>query len=387
MRPDNTKDSTDKDKIAIRWIKDIISWVIAVGGLVVGIIGLVSKSDFEKKVVYTVIIIDSLILIGLGIYMAVAYYDKRLIIKEKDNNILKCKHKLEELEINHSEQTRAYLLLGANCNYMVSTLQKFLNRLYDLTQRSLDGTDSIKKQESDMRDHGYSEKEITQKTIAMAQEKEDNISNDLYDDYKRFLSNILGKTQDNIEKYLKTKGYDLDVSITIKQLLEPVFQNGDIDYMSKPYVYTAFRDSKTWMKKIRKEVAQRKYTINKNSDFIHCLSKGYYIFNNKTTDSKDYCNENSEFDKYYNCGMTTMIYSPKEKSDRYIYGFLACDVMNDKYANEEILDAEITNFLDIAAYIISIYFDNIDFNWVFCKISDRYKTFWNMVYSKYLVAI
>lgn len=86
-------------------------------------------------------------------------------------------------------------------------------------------------------------------------------------------------------------------------------------------------------------------------------------------------------------GMTTMIYSPKEKSDRYIYGLLACDVMNDKYANDEILDAEITNFLDIAAYIISIYFDNIDFNWVFCKISDRYRTFWNMVYSKYLVAI
>lgn len=54
----------------------------------------------------------------------------------------------------------------------------------------------------------------------MAKEKDDKISKALYDDYKRFLSNILNKTQNNIENYTKTKGYDFELSIAIKQFIK-----------------------------------------------------------------------------------------------------------------------------------------------------------------------
>lgn len=362
-------------------IKEFLSWVIAVGGLTTSIFWLANDSGFTKGVVYLIIIIDSLVLIGLGIYAAITYYMNKTAVEEKEREVLNGRHEIEKLTVSYSGQKKAYLSLSANCNYMVSTLQLFLNRLYDLTLQSLDGTEAIQKEEIDMQKHGYDKHEIELKTITMAKEKDDKISKELYDDYKRFLSNILSKTQNNIENYLKTKGYDFEVSIAIKQLIKPALLTEQEKYTSQPYVYTAFRDSRTWLNKKRKEVAQRKYTINKNSDFIHCLSQGYYIFNNKTRDSRDYCNENTEFDLSYNCGTTTLISSPKEDSDKYIYGFLACDVLNNKYGEAMIMDVEIANFLETAAHIISVYFDNIDFNWVFCQISERYNTFWQMVYG------
>lgn len=379
--------TSEESKKGMNFIEKSLSWIISIGGLVTSIIGLTKGSAFTESVVFVIIIIDSLILILLGIYVTISFYKNKSEIEEKEKELLNEKHNMEVLQGIYGEQTKAYLSLGTNCNYVIRTLHRFLNRLYDLTEQSLDGTDSIKDEENDMLNHGYSKEEIDNKTIAMAKEKDDKISNYLFDDYKRFLSNILSKTQDNIEKYLITKGYDLEVSITIKQLIEPSLQSSEKDFISKPYVYTAFRDSRTWTKKTRKEVAQRKYTIDKNSDFIHCLSQGFYIFNNKTTKSRDYCNENTEFDRYYNCGATTLICSVKENSEKYIYGFLACDVLYTKNDSDEIIDNVVAGFLEFAAYAISVYFDNIDYNWMFCQISDRYTTFWEMVYHKYLIAI
>ncbi len=378
---------SEKSKTGMKFIKESLSWIIAIGGLITSIIGLTKGSAFTAGVVYVIIIIDSIILIALGIYATISFYKNRSEIEEKENELLNEKYNLEQLSSKYSEQTKAYLSLGTNCNYVIKTLHRFLNRLYDLTYQSLDGTDAINDEEKDMAAHGYEKCEIEKKTIIMAKEKDDKISSQLFDDYKRFLSNILNKTQDNIEKYLRVKGYDLEVSVTVKQLIEPSLQSSEKDFISIPYVYTAFRDSRTWTKKVRKEVAQKKYTIDKNSDFIHCLSQGFYIFNNKTNESRDYCNENTEFDKYYNCGATTLICSVKENSEKYIYGFLACDVLNTSGDNDEIIDNVIAGFLEFTAYAIAVYFDNIDFNWEFCQISDKYDTFWNMVSNKYLFAI
>lgn len=277
--------------------------------------------------------------------------------------------------------------LNRNNKYTVSTLQIFLNRLYTLTDDYIDGTEAIKNTEEDMKEHGYSQKEINEKTVEMSKNMDVQTAKKLYDDYKRFLSNILIKTQENIENYLRTKGYDLEVAVTLKQFIEPVLLSEQNKYILKPYVYTAFRDSKTWSKGARNEVMGKKYTINKNSDFIHSLSNGYYVFNNKTKESAgDYINENKEFYKYYNCGVTMRVVSPsdKENADCLVYGFLACDVLNDKYENKQIMDTEVVNLLENAACIISIYFDNIDFNWVFCQISDEYKSFWKMVDTRYV---
>lgn len=365
-------------------IKEFISWVIAAGGLIVSIIGLASRSDFGKCVVFTVIIIDSLILVSLGIYVTMSYLKNRTALEKKDKEISEERHNLKDLEIKFNNQKKAYLSMNSSWNAVANTLQVYLTRLFDLTYESMDGTEAIKKEEADMLIHNYKMTEVKSKTVKMASEKDEKIAKDLYDDYKRFLSDVLGKTQDNVEKYLQLKGYDLEVSVTIKQLIKPAPLSKQAEYTSEPCIYTAFRDSKTWKKRIRKEVVQKLYTLNKNSDFIHCLTRGYYVFNNKNRNSRDYSNENTEFDKYYNCGATTLVSSPQGNLDNFVYGFIACDVLNTLYGNVEIMDTEVTTILETAAHVIAAYFDSIDFNWPFCQISDAYSSFWEMLNDNYV---
>lgn len=374
----------DKSTKILKWIKEYLSWVVAVVGLILSAIGMAKESVFATSVVYLIIIMNSLILIALGAYAVLLHLVNKAKIEQKDNQIEKEKHNVEKLEIQCNEHRKTQRYTNSNWNSVLGTLQVFINRLYNLTVESLDGTDAIKQEEHDMLIHGYKMPEVQEKTVKMAKEKDAKIAKDLYDDYKRFLRDVLSKTQDNVERYLKLNGYDLEVSVTIKQLIEPDLLSNQNEYTSKACVYTAFRDSKTWTKRIRKEVAQKLYTINKNADFVHCLSKEYYIFNNKKRNSLDYSNENAEFDKYYNCGATTLICSPKGNLDRKLYGFLACDVLNLTYQGDEIIDEEVATILGTAAFAIGIYFDNIDYSWIFCQIADTYDSFWEMIFNCYV---
>lgn len=375
----------EKTKKILVWIKEYMSWIFAAGGLVLSAYGLTNNSRFTHNIIYIVIIIDSLIVLGLGVYIAMAYFHNTKMEEETQRAALSQEKAMEEMKVKLKGQENAFATLSFNDNYIVSTLHKFLHRLYELTDKCLSEIEKIRQEEITMKKHNYSDEEIEEKIVSLAKDKNKEISISLYDDYKRYLSNLLSKTQESIEQYLVTKGFECRVSLTIKQFLEPC---GIRDYdISKPCIYTAFRDSRTWGRKIRNEVAQRMYTIGDNSDFSHCLLKGYYIFNNKTRDSKDYSNENIEFDKYYNCGVTTLIFTTDGNQEKKIYGFLACDTLNEKYKNCDIMDQEIAQILNTVAYMIAIYFDNIDFNWDIIQVSPQFGSFWKAVYEEFLVAI
>src|SRR5699024_279044 len=102
MENDNNFSRSKKDSVVIekivRWIKEIISWIISVGGLIVGIIGLATKSEFGKTVVYTIIIIDSLLLVLLGIYSVLFYLKNRNQLNEKEMTIIRRDHIIEDQE-------------------------------------------------------------------------------------------------------------------------------------------------------------------------------------------------------------------------------------------------------------------------------------------------
>ena len=370
----------------IKKIKDYFSWIIAILSLVFSIIGLVKGDSMEATVVYIIVIINSLVLIGLGVYLIVSYLYNRGNIDKKDHEIQELLKANESEKENANLLDKAYISHTENTVYLVTALHDFLHRLYVLTDKCFKEIDSIEREENEMRNHGYTEDEIEKKIIALGKEKNRNICANLYDDYKRFLSNVLTKTQSKIESYLRSRGYDFEVSLTIKMLINPMLKEHICSEESN--VYTAFRDSRTWNKRIRREVAQKLFAIEKNSDFIHCIVHGSYIFNNKSDKDKDYYNENTEFYKYYNCGITTLISSESKNSeDNVIYGFLACDLLNNKYPGKDIMDNNIAMLLRDTGCLLSIYFDNIGYNWTYLEASPEFDSFWKMVYNEYLVAI
>jgi len=83
-------------------------------------------------------------------------------------------------------------------------------------------------------------------------------------------------------------------------------------FQSDANVYTAFRDNKTYKNPKRNEIAKTLFTIRDNTDFNHCLNGDTFIFNNKTSGSTDYHNQNCNFDRYYNCGATAAIQSSQK---------------------------------------------------------------------------
>ncbi len=383
MENDNNFSRSKKDSVVIekivRWIKEIISWIISVGGLIVGIIGLATKSEFGKTVVYTIIIIDSLLLVLLGIYSVLFYLKNRNQLNEKEMTIIRRDHIIEDQENILRCYEKANRLLTSNYNYMISTLQKFLNRWQDVVKQAVIDTEDLEQEEGSLKKHGYSDGEIETKVITIAKQRQAIIVKNLYDDYKRFLSNILKKTQENIESYLSLKNYEFEVSVTIKQNITPFYLSDAEKYISQPCIYTAFRDSRTWARKVRNESSRKRFRMKENSDFMHCLTQGYYIFNNKTRESKDYLNENKEFDKYYNCGVTTILASNKEDQQKLVYGFIACDILNDKSNDDKIMNDEIAMILQTAAHIITAYFDSINDKWFMCQIQEP---FWEIIFDK-----
>lgn len=367
-------------------IKNYFSWFIAILGLIFSIIGLVQGDSMEATVVYIIVIINSIVLIGLGVYLVVSYFYNQARSEEQENKILSLSKEKDSEKEKSDLIYKAYVVHTEDGLYLTTSLRDFLQRLYSLTEKCFVEIENIKSEEKQMREHMYSDDEIEEKIIALGKEKNRNICANLYDSYKRFLSNILTKTQSQIESYLRSRGYDLEVSLTLKMLIDPV-QKQDL-CENVPNVYTAFRDSRTWNKRIRKEVAEKLFTIEKNTDFIHCITHGTYIFNNKSGDNRDYFNENTEFYKFYNSGITALISSENKNNENdIIYGFLACDILNDKYPGKEIMDNNIAMMLRNTSCLLSIYFDNIEYNWPLLEAAPEFSSFWKMVYNEYLEAI
>lgn len=90
----------------MKLIEKFLSWIVAVGGLILSIIGISTKSDFGKQLVYLMIIMDTLILVCLGVYVTISYYKNRTIVEKKDKIILNNEHVIEKKGIEYEEQKR-----------------------------------------------------------------------------------------------------------------------------------------------------------------------------------------------------------------------------------------------------------------------------------------
>ena len=84
--------------------------------------------------------------------------------------------------------------------------------------------------------------------------------------------------------------------------------------------------------------------------------------NNITADDKTYDNEHTGFLEYYNCAIVVPIkYEYPDYS--HVYGYLACDILNDDFSNNCLLDDKMAEIMEATANIIGAYFDNMDYQW------------------------
>ena len=183
---------------------------------------------------------------------------------------------------------------------------------------------------------------------------------DIYKLYNTYISSTFSDLVSIIERYLDNKGHNLPVSLSLKLFNQKCNNNINVN---KVAVFTAFRDRLAYEQGIR-EIGEKNFKINANSDFLNCMKKESYFRNNIPKDCADYMNENDNYSLYYNCVATVPIICDY-KNEKVIYGFLCCDTLNDKYLGEEIMDKNITNILFAVSLAIGSLFDAIDTNWAY----------------------
>ena len=191
--------------------------------------------------------------------------------------------------------------------------------------------------------------------------------NSLFALYNRYVKGVFEETLGAINLDLKSKGIDLNVSMSLK-LFDFTYRASE-DH-KKMRIYTAFRDKDTYDNKKEREIGERHYSIDMNGDFHKCLSKESYIKNNINSTVDDYLNENfPNCMQFYNCTAVVPIICDY-KSDKQIYGFFCCDSLNDKYHND-IFDKNTCDILYSAALTLGIFFDNINSAWSYIVDKDE----------------
>lgn len=124
-------------------------------------------------------------------------------------------------------------------------------------------------------------------------------------------------------------------------------------------IITTFRDSQTYSQG-KCEIGEEIYSINKNTDFLYCLTHPYFLKNNIQEDDRTYDNEHKGFLEYYNCAIVVPIKCAYPNST-YIYGYLTCDILNDDFSQQNLLDDKMAEIMEATANIMGIYFDDMDF--------------------------
>ena len=369
-----------------KYLGKIFNWTsFAVGilGIIITVISLTSPSDAGWIVALVVIVLNNVWLIASIIYESYVTYK----VKEVSNNAHKDKDDYEnkirvEQERRVAAEEKIILCKKSNSEYTVKllyyfefvceTLNKYSTRLLEVNYKyseddsNVDTFDNLLPNDilssSNVGNHLTNLKVINRKTYENSMKRE----------FNHFLKDITDQLRIILEFHLLEKGISLPVSIAVKQYNKIVNYPDDLVGVS---VITTFRDHQTYSQGER-EIGTKEYSINNNSDFVHCLNKPWFIKNNMTDDDTNYSNENSDYLKYYNC--TIVVPIKYEYSDKcHIFGYLACDTLNQDLSITNIFDNKAAQIMQITANIIAAYFDSMDFQWAY----ELSKDFLDIVYN------
>ncbi len=350
-----------------------------VGSFVLAIWTAVSDQiDLSWAIIITIIIFDSVLLVGITIFETILYfmYKKRIDTEKTASNkllqesaekqtALSSQLKKEKIQVERVEKMATDVL------YMASQLaldcNKEINKTIDDIQSTLDKVDTFMAQQFD----------DESKILSVGQEITD-LEQKMNYHYDQFMLLCTSKAKRAIDAVFSKKNLSLSHSISIKQFSEPLFWLEDDEReaaIGGAKIITAFRDNDTYISTVR-EVGKQVFSISKNNDFAYCLDNPYFIKNNISETNKfDYIKEDKNFLEYYNCTMVVPIYSLMFGTKIY-YGYLTCDTQNHDLTNEDIYDEQSISILIYAASILGTFFSNMSDRWrdAFETIADNIKT-------------
>lgn len=325
-------------------------------GLILSIVGLFSDSlgGGTQRLIIILLTAAELFLVIAAIYSVVSIIKNtsdKVSVEQKDAEMIRYRDSNKVIYENHKAAITYY--------------KDFRDRLSILANKHNEKlTEIMKYREEQKKDNN---KDLEEYFNNAAKEAHKSLENELIDLYSRFIVNIINLLQESVEKYLQTKGCNASVSIALKQMEEPK-RYSEIDDKAPP-IYTAFRDGKTYLSKIRNETWEKSFCIRKNSDFVFSIERDYYIFNYMTkvfSENGLYLNENMNFYEYYNSGVTCSVHCCENK-ERWLYGFLACDSLFDKEIERKcgrnIYDYNVANIMMSSAHLIALFLEDFLKKW------------------------
>lgn len=192
----------------------------------------------------------------------------------------------------------------------------------------------------------------------------DRVMTEFFASHRKFLGQVVETARRCVEAYLRSKGFDLDVSVAVKLFVFPTDTDTLIELSSRRNIFTGFRDERSWNSVRHQSYPMQLYSIGGNTDFLYSIRKGEaYIFNNAVRGS-NYENESGSFPEHYNCGATSYIQAktPRRVGAWRGFGFIACDVKN-KDIEMAPIDEQVGNLMNCFAAILGNYYDRTEDAW------------------------
>lgn len=355
------------------------SWVVALVGLVLAIITPTVGDGVSWIWIATIIGVNAVLLVIFGAFSAVLYAKQRHSLKNHEdksvaklkNEISESNHCIERLEKEKEEEAE-------KCELLVDTFVSSLESHAILTMKLLESTNAI----SMILNEWYEKLDKIQQTFeGLDLDKDDggslkkyylgeyesafeNTRIRFFKEHKLFLRDVLESGRQTIEAYYRSQGRRYKVALCVKMFTEPDYSNKLIINVFDRNIFTGFRDDLTWSQERRQENPPQLFSVRGNTDFERSLLNGTaFVFNNETVGGT-LSNESNYFGVYYNCGATVRIASKVRgtRSPAFVYGFLACDLLNNDESFEPIDPAVVNVLLDLRN-ILAAYYDQLNALW------------------------
>lgn len=352
-------------------ISKILSWLFNVVSLILAILSFINNdTDLGWGVVLSIVVFNSIFSIVITIYETLLYKKgakiEEKITNDKNSEISRLKNDLA-LSNDLSDKLRYYY------KYIFSSLNKFITRLCEVNSKYTQSKEKLQSLIDEYVADGNNDDLIEAFAKNMKETAEKDYRQSMVEEFNRFLANVTNKLKFILDASLREKGYSLETSISVKQFSRIVVDPQDVSDVS---VITTFRDSQTYFQH-KREIGREPYSINENTDFIYCLSHPYFLKNNIREDDKTYANEHLGFLEDYNCTIVAPI-TYEYPDFTHIYGYLACDTLNDDFSKDDILDDKMAEIMETTANVIGAYFDNMDFQWEYILEDDFLDIVYNM---------
>lgn len=296
-------------------------------------------------IVITLIVFNSIFLIGAAIYECVLFVVGKNIKTEKDKFVTELDNKKNEILLKNEYigellDFSSYINLEYNKEYnKIAELHKVFKS--DIEEKSFQSVS----QQIDLNKPA----EIDSMVAYVESFKKSIIKS-----FNEFAGFVIEELKGIINKALKQKGLDLTCSVTIKQMDDSYFDDCSYNYKDVKII-TCYRDSEAYRHK-KREVSKKVYSIENNTDFLECLQHEYFIKNNLTGVNATYHNENGDFLNYYNCTIVVPIFGLYRTIKCY-FGYLACDTLNQNKDCDKVLDEEMVKIMKMTAILLGGYFE------------------------------